>query len=113
MLSAIFLVFAVVHLAVWLWGWRAWARNGRPRALFLILFGGTLLFYDNLRIGIGRFIGQGEFLQAIPDSVITVNLAGEPLATSLVDAIYAANNGGITQACLYITIGDSKHFSTG
>ena len=65
MLSAIFLVFAVVHLTIWIWGWRAWARNGRPRALFLILFAGTLLFYDNLRIGTGRFIGQGELLEAM------------------------------------------------
>jgi hypothetical protein len=65
MLSALFLLFAVVHLAIWIWGWGAWARNGRPRALFLVLFGGTLLFYDNLRIGTGRFIGQGELLEAM------------------------------------------------
>ena len=65
MLSLLFLVFAFIHLSVWLWGWRAWSRNGRPRALFLILFGGTLLFYDNLRIGLGRFIGEGELLQAM------------------------------------------------
>ena len=65
MLSAIFLVFAAVHLTIWIWGWRAWSQNGRPRALFLILFGGTLLAYDNLRIGIGRFIGQGELLEAL------------------------------------------------
>lgn len=65
MLSALFLLFALIHISVWLWGWRAWSRNGRPRALFLILFGGTLLFYDNLRIGLGRFIGQGELLEAL------------------------------------------------
>jgi hypothetical protein len=65
MLSALFLLFAVVHLAIWIWGWGAWAHNGRPRALFLVLFGGTLLFYDNLRIGTGRFIGQGELLEAM------------------------------------------------
>ncbi len=65
MLSLLFLVFAIVHFIIWIWGWRAWARNGRPRALFLILFGGTLLFYDNLRIGSGRFIGQGELLEAM------------------------------------------------
>jgi hypothetical protein len=55
----------VVHLAIWVWGWGAWARNGRPRGLFLVLFGGTLLWYDNFRIGIGRFIGEGELLQAM------------------------------------------------
>ena len=65
MLSFAFLLFSAVHLALWIWGWRAWARNGRPRALFLVLFGGTLLFYDNLRIGLGRFIGPGELLEAM------------------------------------------------
>jgi hypothetical protein len=65
MLSALFLLYAIVHLTIWIWGWRAWSRNGRPRALFLVLFGGTLLFYDNLRIGGGRFIGQGELLEAL------------------------------------------------
>jgi hypothetical protein len=65
MLSFMFLAFAVVHICIWIWGWRAWAQNGRPRALFLVLFGGTLLFYDNLRIGMGRFIGQGELLEAL------------------------------------------------
>ncbi|MEJ2138172.1 MAG: hypothetical protein P8Y61_01745 [Gammaproteobacteria bacterium] len=65
MLSATFLVFSAIHLTLWVWGWRAWSRNGRPRALFLVLFGGTLLFYDNLRIGLGRFIGPGELLQSM------------------------------------------------
>ena len=65
MLSLIFLVFAVVHLVIWVWGWKAWAANGRPRGLFLVLFAGTLLWYDNFRIGSGRFIGEGELLQAM------------------------------------------------
>lgn len=65
MLSFIFLTYAVVHLAIWIWGWVAWSRNGRPVALLLVLVGGTLLFYDNLRIGLGRFIGEGELLKAL------------------------------------------------
>lgn len=65
MLSFIFLVFAMIHLGIWLWGWRVWAQTGRPVALFLVLFGGTLLFYDNLRIGSGRFIGEGDLLYAL------------------------------------------------
>ncbi|GMW06387.1 MAG: hypothetical protein QY320_01600 [Gammaproteobacteria bacterium] len=65
MLSFVFLAFALVHLGIWLWGWRLWAQTGRPVALFLVLFGGTLLFYDNLRIGLGRFIGPGELLHAL------------------------------------------------
>ena len=30
--------------------------------LLIVLVGATLLFYDNLRIGIGRFIGEGDLL---------------------------------------------------
>ncbi len=62
MLSYIFLAYAVVHLGIWLWGWRLWAATGRPVALLLVLISGTLLFYDNFRIGIGRFVGEGELL---------------------------------------------------
>jgi hypothetical protein len=65
MLSFVFLAFAVIHLLIWIFGWYAWSRNERPRALFLILFSGTLLFFDNLRIGSGRFIGEGELLEAM------------------------------------------------
>lgn len=65
MLSFIFLVFAAIHFGIWVWGWTLWAKLGRPWSLFLILFGGTLLAYDNIRIGSGRFIGQGEFLEAM------------------------------------------------
>jgi len=62
MLSWIFLTYAAVHLTIWFWGWRAWSRTGRPVALLLVLICGTLLWYDNFRIGIGRFIGPGELL---------------------------------------------------
>jgi hypothetical protein len=65
MLSFIFLAFAAIHLGIWLWGWKLWADSGRPVSLFLVLFGGTLLFYDNFRIGIGRFLGPGDLLYAV------------------------------------------------
>ncbi len=62
MLSFLFLAYAVIHMAIWLWGWRLWSETGRPVSLLIVLVGGTLLFYDNLRIGLGRFIGEGELL---------------------------------------------------
>ncbi len=65
MLSFIFLTFAVIHIAIWIWGWKLWAETGRPVALLLVLVGATLLFYDNFRIGIGRFIGEGDLLYAM------------------------------------------------
>ncbi len=65
MLSFIFLAYAVIHIGMWLWGWKLWAETGRPVALLVVLVGATLLFYDNLRIGIGRFIGEGDLLYAM------------------------------------------------
>ncbi|MDH4023592.1 MAG: hypothetical protein OEV14_10730 [Gammaproteobacteria bacterium] len=65
MLSFIFLTYAVIHITIWIWGWKLWAETGRPVALLLVLVGGTLLFYDNFRIGIGRFIGQGDLLYSM------------------------------------------------
>lgn len=65
MLSFLFLGYAVIHLSLWFWGWKRWSECGRPVSLFLVLFGGTLLFYDNFRIGIGRFVGPGELLYAL------------------------------------------------
>lgn len=65
MLSFIFLLYAVIHLSLWIWGWRLWSQTGRPVSLLLVLVGGTLLFYDNFRIGIGRFVGPGDTLYAL------------------------------------------------
>jgi hypothetical protein len=62
MLSYIFFAFAIAHICIWLWGWKLWSETGRPVSLLIVLVGGTLLFYDNFRIGIGRFIGEGELL---------------------------------------------------
>lgn len=62
MLSMIFLAFAAIHVALLVWGWRQWSPAGRPVALTYALFANTLLWYDNFRIGIGRFIGEGELL---------------------------------------------------
>jgi hypothetical protein len=65
MLSYLFLAYALIHISLWLWGWRLWAGTGRPVSLLIVLVGGTLLFYDNFRIGIGRFIGPGDTLYAL------------------------------------------------
>ena len=65
MLSFIFLAYAAIHIAIWIWGWKLWAETSRPVSLLLVLVGATLLFYDNFRIGIGRFIGVGDLLYAM------------------------------------------------
>lgn len=62
MLSIVFLVYAAFHLGLLAWGWRRWTPAGRPVALTIALFANTLLWYDNFRIGVGRFIGEGDLL---------------------------------------------------
>lgn len=65
MLSYIFLAYALVHLGLLAWAWRAWSELGRPVALFIVAFGNTLLWWDNFRIGSGRFLGEGDLLYAM------------------------------------------------
>ncbi|MBM4196899.1 MAG: hypothetical protein FJ197_07355 [Gammaproteobacteria bacterium] len=65
MLSLLFLVFAAVHIGIWVWAFGEWNRQQRPVGLSLVLFGNLLLWYDNFRIGIGRFVGEGDLMQAL------------------------------------------------
>jgi hypothetical protein len=69
MISALYLTLAAAQLALWLWGARVrarqGARRGRSLALLLVLIPAALLWFDNLRIGLGRFIGAGEALYAL------------------------------------------------
>lgn len=65
MVSVIFLLFAAIHIALLVWGWRAWGPAGRPVALTILLINNSLLWYDNFRIGAGRFIGEGGVLYAL------------------------------------------------
>lgn len=103
MLSASFLLFAVLHFSIWCWGWYAWAKNDRPRALFLILFSGTLLFYDNLRIGLGRFIGQGAFLEGM--TVVTFAWHWTMLPLLVIAAGIIARRAGLAWAQSRMAIG--------
>jgi len=65
MISLLYLLLATAQLALWAWGWRAWARGGRPPALAWVLVPTALLWYDNARIGVGRFVGEGDLLYAL------------------------------------------------
>ena len=103
MLSLAFLLFAVIHLVIWLWGWKAWARYGRPRGLFLVLFGGTLLWYDNFRIGIGRFIGEGELLKTMTVPAFAWHWTMLPLLVIAAGSI--ARSAGVRWAQPKVVIG--------
>jgi hypothetical protein len=64
-ISLLYLVAAVAHAGVWIAGARGWARAGRPAAAALVLLPAALLWYENLRTGLGRFVGPGELLYAL------------------------------------------------
>jgi hypothetical protein len=64
MLSYVFLVFALVHLALLAWGWSRWQRL-RSHGLAMTLLPMTGLWYDCAVIGLGRFIGEGDLLLAL------------------------------------------------
>lgn len=65
MISALYLGYAMAHALLWSWASKAWQRAGRPASLALVLVPATLLWYDNLRIGMGRFLGEGPLLYAL------------------------------------------------
>jgi len=96
MISILYLVFAAAQLAVWVWGWRVWARAGRPRALLLVLVPTALLWYDNARIGLGRFIGEGEALYALSVPVLAWHWTMLPLFVLAAGAI--ARSAGLVWA---------------
>lgn len=60
--SIIFLAFAVTYLALILFLWKSHKKFRLSSVLFLVLLA---LVYDNLIIGIGRFIGEGSFLESL------------------------------------------------
>jgi hypothetical protein len=64
MLSAIFLVFAVVHVSILVWTIRFW-RETRSSTVLMAMMPLLLLWYDCLMIGIGRFIGPSDLLEML------------------------------------------------
>lgn len=64
MYSTLFLLQAGCQLLLFFWLVRIYKATGLAVALALLIpqFG---LFYDNLIVGLGRFIGTGDFLEAI------------------------------------------------
>ena len=64
MYSGLFLFQALLQLLLLAWLLRLWRRTGLSIALALLIpqFG---LVYDNVVVGLGAVIGQGEFLEAI------------------------------------------------
>lgn len=115
MLSFVFLLYAAIHLGIWLWGWKRWSETGRPVSLFLVLFGGTLLFYDNLRIGIGRFVGEGDTLYMLSQPAFAWHWSMLPLLVIAAGSIARqagfswAKNKLVMGAFCVVAVGLSAH----
>lgn len=64
MYSELFLAQALLQAVLWLWCWRLWRDRGLMIAALLLVpqFG---LVWDNLVVGLGRFIGFGSLLEAL------------------------------------------------
>lgn len=65
MISVLYLVAALAHALLWAAGLRIWLRAGRPAGLGMVLLPSALLWYENLRTGLGRWIGPGDVLYAL------------------------------------------------
>lgn len=64
MWSIYFLILAVLNTMLLVWAWRLWGRV--PRGLLAMVVAPVLFLpYDNLIIALGRWIGEGDLLQAL------------------------------------------------
>jgi len=64
MLSALFIVFALVHIAILVWTIRFW-RQTRSTTVLMAMMPLLLLWYDCLIIGTGRWLGPSDLLYAL------------------------------------------------
>ena len=64
MYSELFLAQALLQAVLFVWLWRIWRHQGLVIALVLLVpqFG---LVWDNLIVGLGKFIGLGGTLEAL------------------------------------------------
>lgn len=90
--SLTFLTYAAVHLAFLYLAYRLWQARPRLYLLFLCAIIGALA-YDNLIIGLGRFVGEGSLLRAlnVPRYVLHALLT----PTMLLVGLQLARNAGV------------------
>lgn len=64
MLSALFVIYGVVHIGLLAWVVRLY-RQTRSPAVLMVIVPMLALWYDCLVVGFGRFLGPGDLLQAL------------------------------------------------
>lgn len=91
--SIIFLAFAVTYAGLLVWGIMLAARTGRwltPANIPLLVI--AALVYDNLIIGIGRWIGEGALLEGLNLARFWIHAAITPLLVAW--ALHAIRRAG-------------------
>jgi len=96
LISALYLATAAVHAGLWIWGARRWWRMGRPAGLGLVLLPAALLWYENLRTGLGRFLGPGELLYALSVPALAWHWTALPIF--VLAAVAMAREAGLAWA---------------
>lgn len=93
--TAVYLGFAVVHLAIVVLLVRA-AASQRSLALWALVISGLGLAFDNAILGLGTQIGAGETLLTLNFGRYAFHAIGTPLL--MVGGIVLARNGGVAWA---------------
>ncbi|HHT13725.1 MAG TPA: phospholipid phosphatase [Propionibacterium sp.] len=91
--SIIFLAFAAIYAALLVWGISLAAKQGRwwtPANIPLLVI--AALVYDNLIIGIGRWIGEGALLEGLNLARFWIHAAVTPLLAAW--ALHAIRRAG-------------------
>jgi hypothetical protein len=95
MVTAVYIIMSIIHLFFLVAGIRLFLQNRSIYTLMamLVIAG---LFYDNFIIGIGRFIGEGSFLQTLNAGRFYMHALFTPLL--IMFAIATAQRLGINWA---------------
>ncbi len=92
MAELFFVLYALAHMALLVWGVRLWRNTGRL-SLFLILLPIIGLIYDNLVIALGRFLGEGDMLYLLNQGRYLLHAIVTPMLIAAVVAL--ADQAGI------------------
>jgi len=79
--SVIYLIFAVVYAGLLAWGLRMWVDDLEKGMRYLLLLVTAALVWDNTVIGLGRWIGEGAFLEGLSLSRFWMHALVTPLLT--------------------------------
>lgn len=110
MLTLYYVVVAAIQIVLFITLLRLWRKSGSIYAIFpLIVIGGII--YDNLIIGFGAFIGEGELLKMLNVPRFAIHAFFTPLimifgfgVARRVGVGFAQSKGWHTAICIFTTL---------